>query len=358
MGCKERFDPKIPSSQSNYLVVEGVINAQGVTTIKLSRTVPLKDSSRIKPETNALVTITGEDNSTYNVRASGNGTYTSDALGLNSNQKYRLHIKTSSGGEYLSDYVAVRQTPAIDSINWKVENGGVQIYINTHDPKNNTRYYKWDYEETWEIHSAYGNYYEYKEPVVVPRNTDEIAKLFYCWQSEKSTKILTGSSVQLSNDVINLAPITVVPLPSEKLSVRYSILIKQYSLDREAYQFYQMMKSNTEALGSVFDPMPSEITGNIKCVSNRLEKVVGYITASTVDQQRIFISRSEVPSRYQDDCVSVFVPLDSFPYYFGTVGVLPYQAAGTPGPITGYYSSYPPCIDCTLRGTNVKPSFW
>lgn len=360
-SCKEPFDPKLSPVQSNYLVVEGYINTAGITTVTLSRTLPLKDSSVAKPEWNAQVTIAGEDNSVFDVRDMGNGTYLSDYLVLNQNQKYRLHIRTTSGGEYFSDYSVVKQTPEIDSINWKAENNGVRIYVNTHDPQNSTRYYKWDYEETWEIHSAYKSFYKYENGTVIPRNLNEADNLYYCWQLQNNASILLGSSAQLTNDVIALAPIIFVPIESEKISVRYSILITQHSLDRKAYDFYRMMKSNTESLGSLFDPLPSEIAGNITCVSNLQEKVIGYITASTADKKRVFISKDDVHGTYVSDCQTTYVnnTADSLAMYYEIQGLWPYQSDGSPpAPIKGYYSSTPYCIDCTLRGTNVKPSFW
>ncbi|MEO5998783.1 MAG: DUF4249 family protein, partial [Chitinophagaceae bacterium] len=49
----------------------------------------------------------------------GKGVYSADALNFNPVQKYRLRIKTAAGTEYLSDYVELKKTPAIDSVNWK-----------------------------------------------------------------------------------------------------------------------------------------------------------------------------------------------------------------------------------------------
>jgi hypothetical protein len=307
------------------------------------------------------VTIVSENNSIYSVRERGNGTYTSDSLILNVNQKYRLHIKTKSGGEYLSEYVAVKQTPLIDSINWKLENNGVQIYANAHDQLNNTRYYKWEYEETWEIHSAYFADIEYKNGMVVSRDLGEAFKSYYCWNSQNSTSIILASSAQLSKDVINLAPIIFIPIQSEKISVRYSILVRQYALDSKSYDFYKRMKSNTESLGSIFDPLPSEFTGNITCVSNPSEKVIGFFTASTVDQKRFFILRSEVPARYTSGCQTTYVlnNKEDIALHFASGALAPYQAdPGGFAPAIRYYSSDPGCLDCRFRGSSVKPSFW
>ena len=358
--CKEPYDAQISPSTTNNLVVEGIINATGRTTIALSRTLPLKDPAKIKVETNAQVSVIAEDNSVYDIKETGNGTYTSGLLFLNTNQKYRLHIKTNNGGEYLSDYVAVKQTPPIDSVSFTLENDGVHISVSTHDPKNTSRYYKWDYEETWEIHSAYANYLKYANGSIGTRTATEVTKLYSCWTTQNSTSIVLGSSAKLANDVINLAPIVFIPNESEKTSVRYSILINQYSLDRKSYDFYQMLKSNTESLGSVFDPLPSEVTGNINCVSNPLEKVIGYIGASAVAQKRFFINSNQVNSKFALPCATTYVTNkpDSFKLYFGSLGLLPYQADPPFGPPLGYFSSSPYCIDCTLRGSSVKPSFW
>lgn len=359
VACKEPYDARLAPSQANYLVVEGYISANGITTITLSRTAPLTDTADIKPELNAQVSIEGEDNTGFYLREETSGRYKSDFLNLNLNQKYRLHIKTSLGGEYLSEYTPVKLTPPIDEISWKTDNNGVMIYVNSHDPQNNTRYYKWDYEETWEIHSAFASYYNYVNGSIISRNASEIAKLYYCWLDEKSTNINLGSSAHLTDDVISLAPVNHIPIESEKLSVRYSILVKQYALDQKSYAYLKMMKNNTESLGSIFDPLPSESAGNITCVSNPLEKVIGYVTISTVSEKRLFIARSEVNSTFSHGCQSTYVPPDSVGFYYDNQGLLPYQSNGTPpGRVLGYYLSSPYCIDCTLRGSNVKPSFW
>lgn len=362
-GCKESYDPKIPAVKSNYLVVEGFINVNGFTRITLSRTLPLKDTSSFKPELGAQVTIAGEDNSTFNVSESGNGNYISDSLILNVSQKYRLHIKTAAGGEYLSEYAAVKLTPPIDSVNWKLENGGVQIYVSTHDPQNNTRYYKWDYEETWEIHSKFESHYVYNSDlnIVVPRDLNETPLLYYCWQSKTSNNIFIGSSSQLASDIISPLPIELVPNGSIKTGIRFSILVQQHSLDTLSYNFFQQMKRNTESLGSVFDALPSEITGNITCVSNPLEKVIGFISASSLQQKRIFITSYDIGgSTYSQDCDTIFIlnKSEELLKSFKDFRMIPFEVKTAFGLVVGYYSGYDFCVDCRVRGTNIKPSFW
>src|SRR5689334_19627942 len=153
--CKEEYNPQIEGQNSGFLVVEGFISSgPGPTTIRLSRSSDLKDTV-LKPQINAFLNVEGEDGSNFPLFNNGNGEYTVGLLTLSGGVRYRLHIRTTDGKEYASDYNSVKYTPPIDSITWQRENDGVRIYANAHDAQNAAKYYQWKYEETWEIHSTY-----------------------------------------------------------------------------------------------------------------------------------------------------------------------------------------------------------
>ena len=152
-GCKKRYESPVKSVATGYLVLEGVVNSgPGNTTIILSRSVPLDSAGKVY-EQGAIVTLLGEDNSSISLFEQNAGHYSADNLILNNAVKYRIKLQTSGGKEYLSDLAPVLTNPPIDSISWLRDNGNVQMYINTHNPLNNTRYYQWEYEETREFHS-------------------------------------------------------------------------------------------------------------------------------------------------------------------------------------------------------------
>ncbi len=259
-ACKEKFVALVTSPSAGYLVVEGFISSgQDATTITLTRSVRLYDTLNIVPEHNAGVQIESEDNEVFPLNETGDGIYTSGVLSLNASKKYRVKIKTSDNNEYVSDFAIVKRTPDIDSISWVRSNRGVKVYINTHDPQNATKYYKWDFTETWEFHSAYYSvlYYEYNQlsqPSGVgykfPDQSADTA-IYKCWNTVNSTNVNIGSSEKLSEDLIYLPLISIDPA-SVKLSVLYSVIIKQYALSHEAYLFYEKIKKNTESLGSIF----------------------------------------------------------------------------------------------------------
>jgi hypothetical protein len=364
-GCKERFEPNLPVVPQGFLVVEGFINAQGPTQIKLSRTTPLDQKKTFKAELNASIKVEGDDNTSFLLTGLPNGMYSGNAT-INQLRKYRLRIKTKDSKEYLSDFVSVKITPPIDSVSWKEEENGVQIYADTHDPQNKTTYYRYDYDETWEIQSAF--YAAYKLDRILPRQiiiretNPSDPQIFYCWKYDTSSNIILASSAKLQNDIIRLQPILFIPTKDERIGIRYSIQLRQYALDKEGYQFMEQMKKNTEALGTIFDPQPSRLKGNIHSLSDPTEIVIGYIPATTVREERIFITRQQLLNRgfnIVSRCTEQRVPNNYDSLSLHIPPRWPHTAVFLGPAIVAYMVSDASCVDCRLRGgINVKPSFW
>jgi len=368
-GCKKPYAPQIAAVNSNYLVVEGVINAgQDSTFIKLSHTVTISGKATGVPELGARLSVESDQGNVYPLVELGKGNYASAPLNLDNNHKYHLHITTLAGKEYVSDAAAIKFTPPIDSVGYTVQNNGIQLYANTHDPNNNTRYYRWDYAETWNFHAKYqtsfitdGVNLNYRTPA---------QQIFTCFASDTSSSILLGSSSALVKDEIYQAPLTQVISTSEKIETKYSILVKEYALTKEAYNFWQNMKKNTEQLGSIFDAQPSEVPGNIHCITNPAEPVIGYVSVTNVQQKRIFINRDELPQSWeytypyecgldtmlfltrggQNNVAAYLIPLNTTEF-----AISPISANNK---LLGFLSTSAQCADCTIRGTTKQPVFW
>lgn len=356
ISCLQRYDPPVISLSQSFLVVEGNLDPGGDSTIiRLTRTFKLDDTARLKKEDNAQLAVEGRDNTVRVLTPAGNGYYVSPGLGLVIGNEYRLRIRTANGKEYLSDYVRAKLTPQIDSISWDRNDKGVSVYANTGDPLNDTRYYRWNFDETWEIRSHYYSYYIYENGIVRPRNLPE-EEVYYCWKYDTSSSISLANSIRLRDDIIYRAPLTFIHTGDDRLSVRYSIQVTQYALDKAAYDFFELMKKNTEKIGSVFSPQPSEIKGNLHGPDGTDEYVLGYITASTVVKERIFIPGQW---RYPEDCSRHdFRENDTLNIRvnFGNGGYMPYDYDTQ---IKAYASSEPECVDCRRRGGYLtKPSFW
>ena len=362
--CKQEYIPQVEENNTRQLVVEGYINSgPGATTIQLSRSSDLEDTV-LTPEFNAQVIVEGDDGSSVPLFENGNGEYIIGQLILDNAVKYRVHITTTDGKEYVSDYSPVKHTPVIDSITWRKENDGVQIYVNTHDDQNAIKYYRWVYSETWEFHSAYHSGLDYVRDPVTNAPVDLIDRsdpeaIFKCWRTQQSTHIMLGSSEKLSEDKI-FAPVRYIEPLGEELSVRYYIELTQYALSHDAYSFFQRVKKNTEQIGTLFDPQPSQLSTNIHCVNDTKEEVVGYVEVTDQQQEHIFITNDDVKPWFSPvPCSKIVVRNNPDTLQVIQYGYLPLAVLTYAGPrIDKFEASGIECVDCTLRGTNIKPAFW
>lgn len=365
LNCKKPFVPAALTSGNNYLVVDGIINTSpnGVTSINLSRARNIGDTTyAVLHENNATVVIESSSGLYYPLHQVQDSAYVSDTLNLDANQTYRLNITTQNREQYLSDFVKPKQSPAIDSVSWQQGNG-VNIYVSTHDPANSTRYYRWDFTETWEHNAPYEISWGDSNNIIFSVTSVTYATYTYhCWTDSNSTSILLGTSAALSQDVINQAPITYIPENGTKIGIEYSILVRQYALTPDAYQYWGIIQKNTQSIGTLFDPQPSQLHGNIVSVSNPNEPVIGFVSAGTVEDKRIFINRLDL-ANWQAPLSELYCPVKTIPtdpnnflhYTYPDTAWAPYYF----GAISLLNITKKECLDCRYQGgTNLKPAYW
>lgn len=365
ISCKKPYQPETITTDYKYLVVEGTISPGDSTFFKLSRTTPVNKATPT-PELKAIVTIEDEQSNSYLVKETGNGTYSASSYNLDNAKKYRLRIKTSAGKTYLSDFVPVKNSPPIDSIGFIAQSDALQLYANTHDATGNTRYYRWEFSEAWVFNALYFSNYVSDGKQLLSRSFTQL--IHQCYTNDLSATVSLGSTAQLTQDKVYQDVINTIPSSSEKISIRYSILVKQYALTVDAYSFWSNIKKNTEDLGSIFDAQPTELKGNIHNVSDPTEAVIGYVSAGNVQSKRVFINRSELPKSWQliypypcqvdtakfssNQVTTILIP--NKPISAITID----QAFDTMGMNIGYLYSDRQCADCTVRGVTTPPLFW
>ncbi|HZY36960.1 MAG TPA: DUF4249 domain-containing protein [Mucilaginibacter sp.] len=379
-ACRKPYNPPAITGNGSYLVVAGIINiGSDSTTITLSRTVNVSSATTKNPVLQAQVAVVSDQGAVFPLTETTNGNYVCAGLNLDVTRQYRLSIKTATE-QYQSDLAPATITPPIDSVGFNIVNDpvtGIQIYANSHDASNTVKYYRWDYIENWEFHAKFASDYITNGTTIVRRTPDQY--ITYCYTGEVSSDIVLGSSAKLKQDVIYQNPIVFIPSTSEKIEDKYSILLREYALTADAYNFYTSLKKNTEQLGSIFDAQPSQLPGNIHCLNNPSEPVIGYVSVCTVSSKRVFISNDQLPKwvpTYPYTC-----SLDSELYHAGMCGCInnvlqylipingplipttaipdPRNPNPPPGtPPLGYMASSVECVDCTIRGSKIPPAFW
>jgi hypothetical protein len=357
-SCVVEFIPNINENQS-ILVVEGTITDQLRTnTIKLSKSAPIGINNFSKPIKGCSVWI-GDDLGNINLlKETKDGTYITDSTKFRGviGRQYTLHITVNTsiiGVNYESFPVEMKPVPPIDSIYYEkktvryneigLADEGCQIYLNTQDPTNSCQFYKWNYSETW----------EFRIPYLVPNRI--------CWITNNSGTIYIKNTSILAEDKISRYPLNFISNETDRLNVKYSILVNQYSLNEDEYFYWEKLQNISKEVGSLYDITPAYIPSNISCTDDPNIQVLGYFSVSARSSKRIFIkdSFSGLVDLYATCPSDTIQGADTIPIPGLNESVWVIVSRMESGmPHYRIITDKKGCADCSVRGTPVKPVFW
>jgi hypothetical protein len=371
-SCISPITPRLNATDSKGLLVvdSQITDQQGPFIVKLSTTVPANVVYTPVPVLNANVHITDDRGNSFQLPGDSNGSYkTADTTlrGIPGNT-YTLFITTPDSVQYISSPVLMQDVPGIDSVYFEqvahtrfsqgqtYSDDWLNILLDTHDADAKTKYWQFAFEETWEVNMI-------SDHVKVQHDPNNLSNFDWekidisdnkkiCWVTKPSASIIIASTANQPVDELKRFPIEAIGPGEDRLHIRYSILVKQYAISADIYNYWKQMMDTNSNLDDIYSKIPSPVFGNITS-RNGTAKALGYFSASAVKEKRLFILRSE----HQVETVPVNNGCTYFDYdmpsgrqesYFG-----PEILTGTK-----VYSFSTGCTDCTQYGTNVKPSFW
>ena len=370
-ACVEPYPAPDVAQDLSILVVDGFMDGtHGQATVRLTHTTKLVDEGGSPAEEGANVEVRSESGDSFELTELDSGRYSAEGLSIDPFKQYQLYIRTQDGQEYISDYVKVTETPPIDSVTWRQDGDGVSIMANTHDDTGQSKYYRWEFVETWEYHAPFLSGFKVVNGEVIYRTPEEL--VYACYQTAPSTTILVASSVRLDEDVIRDFKLTYIPRVSSRISVMYSTLVRQRVIEKAEFEFWQDLQRVTESLGGLFDSQPYEIVGNVHNVNDPSTRVLGYFSAGKVTEQRMFIGYLDLPVELQKrpyhGCVVDTVCLIKTPYTTRGCSIDipnlppdPYLLSPLmEGPsIWGYTRGPASCSDCRRQGgVLTRPDFF
>ena len=314
-----------------------------------------------------------------------NGVYSINNGKLNPERSYRLNIELD-GRKYQSAYSNPIITPDIDDVFWiqRGERQPVIINVSTHSVENHILYYKWSYREEWEYTADYiwVTPERCQEPschVLLPEDEDncpqcgrKITKFYnhYCWGINNGYFFLSSAERTTFGRVTE--KITEINPRDIKLSILYRITVRQNAVSKQAYDYFTNVRKNTRNTGDIFSPVPSELQGNITCITDPGIKVIGFVDVSTTSQKEMLISHRDnlyVPPDFEKLCrpltrIQLCAALGNFmcdrwvvPNGYIVFDYVP-VFAWIPDILEPRYSDET-CFDCTLYGgTPNKPEDW
>lgn len=370
-GCIERYYPGEEELNIGALVVNAHLSDKaGKQTIQISRSVSLSNSI-FNPETSCYVEVERSDGESRVFTEDEAGYYVQDldASFLETGWEYRLIIVNSEGKRYESEYELLHPASEIETLYYELEDlpteepglvdHGIRFFVDFEIEKDSGRYLRWEMEETFEIHNPdyptrmYGKDREWYDI------TAEQKELI-CWLYRDIHEIYTMDLKNVIGASYLKMPLTFVSGYTWKLHYRYSLLLRQYSLSKNAFRYWNELAKNVQSQGGLFDTQPALTPSNICNVDNEDEIVLGYFSISGIREKRIFVGTVPGLVIYRDPYFcrpGVFpmflnrFPQDKLPVYVARATVMGVNENGR---------VKEECVFCTqYKGSSLeKPEFW
>lgn len=368
-GCTYEYNPDIEGS-SNILVINGkVTDQEGYQYIEISRSYAPNESAQKRPVSNYIVEIQDDEGNSFPGAEMEPGLYACwmEQEYLSHGTRYRLNVTSHEGQQYVSDFDELLPCPDIDSITYELQQKqtdnpevtykGFQFFVNTDCSGEYAKHFKWEMEETWEYHSTYeiSAYYDGRIHESLPGLASY--DYYYCWNTKRIRSIYTFSTQNLSTGLIKNYPLHFVSNQSDRLRIKYSTLVRQFSLTREAFKYWNILDQQSKQSGELYETQPSQILGNIHPQDEEGEQVLGVFYATSVNEKRILFRPQMITSGpacnpyglTREELNELLDTYSSFQYpiYLILIDMGVYDYADQE------------CFDCRLRGgTTEPPDFW
>ncbi|MCK5442492.1 MAG: DUF4249 domain-containing protein [Maribacter sp.] len=377
-ACTEPF-PIATIKFEDILVVESTItNELKRQVVKLSRTIDLTDLDQAIID-NANVKVEGSDGSVFDFSQDTETRHYISNLEFQAmpDIAYTLKINTPNSQSYSSTAVSLTPVVEIDRVypELRSENGkeGVQVMVDADNINGMGQYFRYEYEETYEIllpntsgvsWSIFNvnDFTRSFEIVLGPKRIDE-----KCYSTIESEGIVQTSTSNLGENGVFRFPLRFIAKMNPIIKEQYSILVKQYVQSQEAYTFYQILEGLGNVEGHLSQGQPGFVSGNINSETDSEEKVLGFFEASSVSSQRFFFNYTDfgfdLPPYFVECDVIVIIgrtELLKRKLEFENYQIFFFEMKIVNGPVRVpiYHIAQSECTECASFSTHIKPAFW
>jgi hypothetical protein len=360
-SCVTQFVPEIDGEEYAIVIEGAVTDRNEAHEVRISWSQPLNPTGPQPSISNYNVSVADDAGNEFPFIHAGGGLYLSDSLQFQSvtGRKYRLLVE-GNGHIFESDFMELIPVPGIDSLDAEYEYNeyyypgqltpGYQVKLNTYDPTGECRFFRWDFTETWEFRLPW-NY-----PTIINR---------ICWKSANSTDINIKSTSVLAESRVTNQPVTFITGETDRLTAKYSIMVRQYSLNEEEFIYWENIRKVAFDAGGLYDVVPSSIPSNISCIDDPAVKVLGFFSVSGVAEERLFLENFHLrfPYFYASCPFDTILVSQWDPIIHKDIYIL---TEWTPDPPTNrvppliYYvlSKKRECADCSMNGSTKMPDYW
>ena len=322
-SCRLPYEPDIDPNQQVLVVDAFVTNHQNLNYVRLTLAIPFDSSGTYPPVHNAEVYLTDHNKIITYFEETSEGYYepVDNGFAGEINTSYILTVTTPDGYTYVSnpetilpDMEPVSVYGGYDKINYLIKD----VSGKTFKASENVCVTYFDYNgETATPRFRYNSSQLVEYNLV--KDLQLMQYVFYCWKTEidNNLRFTNESYASTSANVYKQEVCTSPPetriivrdlmmnpvahstndwiykdSPIDVVEYKRILEIKQYRLNEDSYEYYKAVKKQSDAEGKIFDPIISQLQGNIKCITATSKPVFGFFEASNLATLSYIIRRN------------------------------------------------------------------
>lgn len=317
-SCEKIYTPTIDNVSGQLVVDAKISNVLGKNDVHLSRTRSFYDRLPVLEVTGATVSLIEIGGKTIRATETSTG-------------HYKFPTVPESGKEYFLRFVIGNNTyesraqtmPPLPTFS-SVYHNYISYTVNENSGESTPRTYQRDGREVnvdLPVTSAL-SYYRFSVRSMIEWTWTKVpGSLFpdsYGWFSYQNNERfhLAGPRDQTEPGKIikhQMALIDYTPQLYFHSDLRnliatgWILFFEQYGISKESYLFHEQLNNQFAATGSLFDPVQTQVYGNILCKSNASEIVYGFFDLYSYQEARYFLNLPKPP------LAITFRPITNYP---------------------------------------------
>ncbi len=321
-SCIDRINIVIPDSYASQLVVDGVITDEpGPYTIRLSKATRIEKFLLLNTEveSNARITIIDNAGISEILTEIEPGTYQTKVGGIQGviGLSYSVKIETKDGRIFESLPDTMSPIGELDDLYYEFESFiplndqeryGFRFYIDASGVPDTDNLVRWKFTAVAEIDAdpklhVFDSKGCRPDPPICSgwifgefglEKVSENCTCCTCWVTRYEDKPHVSDNRFVSNSKAKRIEVGFIPLEYFPfLKGKYRAEVKQMSLSKEAFAYWQLILSQKDGAASLFQPPTGKIRSNI-FEKNGNGQVLGFFYSSAIRTKQLYLSHEDV----------------------------------------------------------------
>jgi hypothetical protein len=303
-ACIDPYNADLEAPERGLTVEAVITTLPGPQEVKLTRNAPygLSFVGFNRPEILAKVALRDDLGRTFVFTESQDsnrpGVYISDQdFSAEVGRTYNLELELFSGKRYISRPETVAEVPKVDSLTYKsvrtattnkyIGEVGVQVTAHFQDPKGIENFYHW--------RPITSTFVLITEPDAEGGRNPPVSCCARCFHTDfpQPANVITYDD----KDVDGLYQRKIVAYILDdgvRFKETYRLDFLHLGISQRAHSFLRLVNQQLSLTGSVFDPPPANIRGNMISLDDPNEQVLGYFLVADAEFMRVYIHKDRL----------------------------------------------------------------